>query len=92
MHLQPWMVNCNMQIVLDEEQDIIYLVKYAPNPEKRPSNMNNLLCSLLPQLHNQTEQQTIEEEIKENEQPPPAESTTLTQRLTIRTVRERYIT
>ena len=60
MHLQAWMVNCDMQIVLDEERAIRYLVKYAPNPEKRSSNMKNLLWPLLPQIHNQTEQQKIE--------------------------------
>ena len=66
MHLQAWMVNCDMQIVLDEERAIRYLVKYASKPEKRSSDMNNLLRSLLPELHNQIEQQTIEEETKEN--------------------------
>ena len=34
IHLQEWMANCDMQIVLDEEQDNIYLFKYAFKPEK----------------------------------------------------------
>ena len=28
-HLQSWMENCDLQVVLDEEQYIRYLVKYA---------------------------------------------------------------
>ena len=33
LHLQSWMVNCNVQIILDEEQVIWYLVKYASKAE-----------------------------------------------------------
>ena len=45
------MENCDLQIVLDEEQDIRYLLKYASNPEQSSHHMNNIMQSL---LRNQT--------------------------------------
>ena len=46
MHLRSWLANCDLQIVLDEEQAIKYLVKYASKAEKSSSNLNSLLGDL----------------------------------------------
>ena len=43
MHLQSPMVNCNLQIVLDEEHAIQYLVKYhASKPEKISHHIHDI--------------------------------------------------
>ena len=46
-----WMEKCDLKIVLDEEQAIRYLVKYASNPEQSSHHMNEIMQSL---LQNQT--------------------------------------
>ena len=51
MYLQIWIANCDLQIVLDEEQDIRYLVRYASNPEQSSHHINYIIQSL---LQNQT--------------------------------------
>ena len=48
MHLQSWMANCDLQIVLDEEQAVLYLVKYASKGEKSSTDMSDILQSLVP--------------------------------------------
>ena len=47
IHLQIWMANCDLQIVLDEEQIFCYLVKYASNSEQSYHHMNDIIQSLL---------------------------------------------
>ena len=47
MFLKSWLANCNLKIVLDEEQAIRYLMKYASNPEARSEDVNDLLRSLV---------------------------------------------
>ena len=54
MFLKIWLANCNLKIVLDEEQAIRYLVKYASKPEARSEDVNDLLLSLVPR-NNETE-------------------------------------
>ena len=46
-----WMEKCDLKIVLDEEQAIRYLVKYASNPEQSSHHMNDIIQPL---LQNQT--------------------------------------
>ena len=48
MFLKIWISNCDLQIVLYEDQEICYLVKYASNPGSRSENVNDSLCSLVP--------------------------------------------
>ena len=43
-------------IVLDEEQAVCYLVKYAPKPEAHSENVNGLIRSLVP-CNNKTEEE-----------------------------------
>ena len=45
------MEKCDLQIVLDEEQAIHYLVEYASNPEQSSHHMNDIIQPL---LQNQT--------------------------------------
>ena len=47
-HLQSWMANCGLQVVLDEEQDIKYLVEYDSKPGKRSTSINGLIQTMLP--------------------------------------------
>ena len=54
MFLKIWLANCNLKIVLDEEQAIRYLVKYASRPEARSEGVNDLLLSLVSRI-NKTE-------------------------------------
>jgi hypothetical protein len=42
MHLRSWLANCDLQIVVDEEQAIRDLVKYASKAEKTSSILNSL--------------------------------------------------
>ena len=66
-HLQSWFANCDMQIVLDEEQAIQYLVKYASKPEKRCTSINELIKSILPsRLESNEESKDDNEESTEN--------------------------
>ena len=68
-HLQSWFANCDIQIVLDEEQAIRYLVKYASKPEKRCNSINELIKSILPsRLETVEESKDDNEESKENDQ------------------------
>ena len=41
------MENCDLQIVLDEEQAIRYLVKYSSKPEQSSNHMYDIMQSLL---------------------------------------------
>ena len=43
MHLLSWMANCDLQIVLGEEQAIWYLVQYASKAEKLSTDMSEIL-------------------------------------------------
>ena len=47
MFLKSWLAKCNLKIVLDEEQAIRYLMKYASKPEARSEDVNGLLRSLV---------------------------------------------
>ena len=49
------MANCDLQIVLDEEQAIMYLVKYVSKAEKYSIYMSEILKSLVP-FNQDTEQ------------------------------------
>ena len=42
------MENCDLQIVLDEEQAIRYLVKYASKAEKYSTDVSEILQYLVP--------------------------------------------
>ena len=53
-----------MQIVLDEEQAIWYLVKYASKPEKRCKSINQLIRSLIPSRPQHGEESKVEQESK----------------------------
>ncbi|HEY0652265.1 MAG TPA: AAA family ATPase, partial [Chryseosolibacter sp.] len=43
MLLCTWKANCDMQLVLDEEMAIKYMVKYASKPEQRSSQATSLI-------------------------------------------------
>lgn len=42
-----WGGNCDMQIILDEEQAIRYMVKYATKPEGRSENATDMIKAVL---------------------------------------------
>ena len=45
MHLLSWMENCDLQVVLDEEQAIQYLVKYASKTETLSHHMTDIFVT-----------------------------------------------
>ena len=55
MNIQIWMANCDLNIVLDEEQAIQYFVKYASKAEKPSTDMIEILRYLV-LLNQDTEQ------------------------------------
>ena len=75
MHLQSWMANCDLQIVLDEEQAIRYMVKYASKPEKSSHHMNDIMQSIL-QSRNENDTDNNDEEESKEERPEPADDVT----------------
>ena len=83
MHLRSWLANCDLQIVLDEEQAIRYLVKYASKAETRSVNMNSLIRDLIPQSSSTESQPNLDP------QPPTAEGMTLVRRIALRSVGQR---
>lgn len=94
-HLQSWFANCDMQIVLDEEQAIRYLVKYASKPEKRCNSINELIKSILPShLERNEESKEDNEESKENDQREVENTCSITgskliQQIALRSIGER---
>ena len=62
MHLQSCVENRDLQVVLDEEQAILYLVKYASKPEKAPHHVTYMLCYLIPPIHTSNNPNPLENE------------------------------
>ena len=61
------MTNCDLQVVLDEEQAIQYSVKYASQPEKASHYMKYVHCSLIPPSYTSNNPNAPENEISEAE-------------------------
>ena len=88
MHLQRWMEICDPKIVLDEEQAIRYLVKYASKPERSSHHINDIMQPL---LQNQTENdgEDAQEEEPKYEQHEPTDDPmgkTLTPKVAMKSV------
>ena len=60
MFFKICLTTCDLQIVLDEEQAIRYLVKYASAQEACSENLNKLLLSRVP-FNNKTEEELKEQ-------------------------------
>jgi len=45
--LEHWLANVDMQIILDKEAAVAYMVKYATKAEKSGSNLNDLYKSVI---------------------------------------------
>ena len=58
MHLQSWMYNWYLQIVLDEEQSILYLIQYVSKAGKYSTDMIKILQYLVP-LHQEIEKSEV---------------------------------
>ena len=70
-------------IVLDEEQAVCYLVKYAPKPEAHSENVNGLIRSRVP-CNNKTEEESKEKPHQEVSLTVPGP--TLIRKITIRSL------
>ena len=76
------MANCGLQVVLDEEQAIQYLVKYYSKPGKWSTSINGPIQTMLSAHYNSVKEYTgkeykSEEESREPQNSPPASGTTL---------------
>ena len=86
--LQIWMENCDLKIVLDEEQAIQQLMKYASKREQISHHMNEIMQSLLQNQPGNDGEDSPEEESKD-EKPEPTDDTmgrTLIRKLAMKSI------
>ena len=88
-HLNSWYANCDMQIVLDEEQALRYLVKYASKPETRAEHGSNLLKTILNQNKRRNDVAADQEQKGESHDATERSAASLIRQLAIRSIGER---
>ena len=54
IHMQGWRANVDLQLILDKEAAVRYMVKYASKPEKRSDNAGEIFTSIMGVEHGDT--------------------------------------